>query len=191
MLTKTNDVLSTPPPEQAEDIRKQYENMTYDEMSQRIAESYKQHSELLGNRISLPSTISTSTTLDDTTVDDCYDESIIERTDIDDATKKQKCTKLFLKSASSGDLEKMQKYLETMKPFIDINAKDEDGTTPLIYAACFGKYEIAQALLQAGAKADSQDSRKEKKGEPLFFSLFSNTFSLLRWLDCPDVGNNK
>ncbi|ORE17803.1 hypothetical protein BCV71DRAFT_235489 [Rhizopus microsporus] len=158
MLTKTNDVLSTPPPEQVEDIRKQYENMTYDEMSQRIAESYKQLSELLGNRISLPSTISTSTTLDDTTVDDCYDESIIERTDIDDATKKQKCTKLFLKSASSGDLEKMQKYLETMKPFIDINAKDEDGTTPLIYAACFGKYEIAQALLQAGAKADSQDS---------------------------------
>ncbi|CEG65856.1 hypothetical protein RMATCC62417_02551 [Rhizopus microsporus] len=138
MLTKTNDVLSTPPPEQVEDIRKQYENMTYDEMSQRIAESYKQLSELL--------------------VDDCYDESIIERTDIDDATKKQKCTKLFLKSASSGDLEKMQKYLETMKPFIDINAKDEDGTTPLIYAACFGKYEIAQALLQAGAKADSQDS---------------------------------
>ncbi|ORE10127.1 hypothetical protein BCV72DRAFT_200368 [Rhizopus microsporus var. microsporus] len=52
----------------------------------------------------------------------------------------------------------MQKYLETMKPFIDINAKDEDGTTPLIYAACFGKYEIAQALLQAGAKVDSQDS---------------------------------
>ncbi|KAG0755193.1 hypothetical protein G6F62_009485 [Rhizopus arrhizus] len=155
MITKTDTILSTPPPEQTEDVRKQYENMSYDEMSQRIAESYKQLSELLGNRISLPSTISTSTTVDDA---DDYDENVIERQDMDDGLKRQKCTKLFLKSASSGDLEKVLKYLETMKPFIDINAKDEDGTTPLIYAACFGKFEIAQALLTAGAKIDSQDS---------------------------------
>jgi ankyrin repeat protein len=164
MITKTDNILSTPPPEQTEDVRKQYENMSYDEMSQRIAESYKQLSELLGNRISLPSTISTSTTVDDA---DDYDENVIERQDMDDGLKRQKCTKLFLKSASSGDLEKVLKYLETMKPFIDINAKDEDGTTPLIYAACFGKFEIAQALLTAGAKIDSQDSRKELKS-PFF-----------------------
>ncbi|CAO3671524.1 unnamed protein product [Rhizopus stolonifer] len=45
-----------------------------------------------------------------------------------------------------------------MNPFIDINAKDKDGTTSLIYAACFGKLEIAQALLAAGAQVDGQDS---------------------------------
>ncbi|CAO3691087.1 unnamed protein product [Rhizopus stolonifer] len=154
MITETDNSLFTPPPEQEEDIRKQYENMSYDEMSQRIAESYKQLSDILGNRISLPSTISTSTTVDTEELD----ENVFEREDMDDTLKRQKCTKLFLKSASSGDLERVLHYLKTKKECIDINAKDEDGTTPLIYAACFGKYEMAQALLTAGAKTESQDS---------------------------------
>lgn len=171
MITEMDNSLFTPPPEQAEDIRKQYENMSYDEMSQRIAESYKQLSDILGNRISLPSTISTSTTVDTEELD----ENVFEREDMDDTLKRQKCTKLFLKSASSGDLERVLHYLKTKKEYIDINAKDEDGTTPLIYAACFGKYEMAQALLTAGAKTEGQDSRKEafspskkKKGRILF-----------------------
>lgn len=141
MLPKSDDVLSTPPPEDSMDIRKQYEDMSYDEMSRRIAESYKQLSEILGSQVSLPSTADTIT---------------IEKEEKEE-TKRQKYTKLLLQSASKGDLDKVVECLETMNPFIDINAKDKDGTTSLIYAACFGKFEIAQALLTAGAQVDDQD----------------------------------
>ncbi|KAI9255531.1 hypothetical protein BY458DRAFT_519896 [Sporodiniella umbellata] len=139
-----------------EDLRKQFENMTFNEMSQRIAESYKQLSDILGNRISLPSTISSAAT--DTLDIEDLDDSVFEREDNDQDRKRERCTQLFLKSASSGDLEKVLHYLNTQKESIDINAKDQDGTTPLIYAACFGKYEVAHALLTAGAKVESQDA---------------------------------
>jgi ankyrin repeat protein len=152
MTTNTiaHDELSTPPPEviDQEAIRKQYENMSYNEMSQRIAESYKQLSEILGNRISLSDNTSSSTT-DET--DDISDEEGSDLTE-------QKLTKLFLKSVSTGNVDKVNEFLKN--PLLDINGKDEDGTTALIYAACFGKFEIAQALLLAGAKVDNQDSRK-------------------------------
>ncbi|KAI9281027.1 hypothetical protein BY458DRAFT_430039 [Sporodiniella umbellata] len=46
-----------------------------------------------------------------------------------------------------------------MRSCIDIDAQDDEGNTPLIYAACFGKLEIAQALIAAGAKVDVQDAR--------------------------------
>lgn len=156
-----------------EDLRKQYENMSYSEMSQRLADNYKELSEILGNRISLPTT-DNATSEDDDEVnsfeevsDDVVDdfesiEEILNNKELTKDSKTCKLQKVFLKSISSGDLEKVSSYLSNnaMKEFIDINGKDEDGTTPLIYAACFGKFEIAQALLLAGAKIDNQDSRK-------------------------------
>ncbi|KAI7905440.1 uncharacterized protein BX663DRAFT_467939 [Cokeromyces recurvatus] len=45
-----------------------------------------------------------------------------------------------------------------IRHYIDINAKDSDGTPPLIYAACFGKIDVAQVLIEAGAQIDAQDS---------------------------------
>jgi ankyrin repeat protein len=161
MTTNTNNMneLSTPPPEiDQEAIRKQYENMSHNEMSQRLAESYKQLSEILGNRISLSDISSTSTTTNDADFVEQDQVQISERTDLTQDEKKQMLNKLFLKSVSSGNVEKVNEFLSN--PLIDINGKDEDNTTALIYAACFGKFEIAQALLLAGAKLDNQDSRK-------------------------------
>lgn len=142
--------LSTLPPEviDQEAIRKQYENMSYNEMSQKIAESYKQLSEILGNNISLSDNTSSDTVDDTDGISD--DES--------SALTEQSVTKLFLKSVSTGNIDKVNEFLKN--PLLDINGKDEDGTTALIYAACFGKFEIAQTLLLAGAKIDNQDSRK-------------------------------
>lgn len=153
-----------------EELRKQYENMSYSEMSQRLADNYKELSEILGNRISLPTTDNNTSEDDDEdntfeeVLDDVDDfesiEEILKNKELTKDSKTCKLQKLFLKSISSGDLEKVSSYLsnDAMKEFIDINGKDEDGTTPLIYAACFGKFEIAQALLLAGAKIDNQDS---------------------------------
>ncbi|KAI8994774.1 hypothetical protein BDB01DRAFT_846780 [Pilobolus umbonatus] len=147
-----------------ETMRKDYENMSYDEMSKIIAESYKQISEICGNRISLPSATSSEDTADLLEDDDYVEEmtmlSIMEHTDLDEEMKKEKCTKLFLKAVSSGDLETITMYLndDRIRQYIDIDGKDEDGTTPLIYATCFGKCDIAQALLVAGANVNSQDT---------------------------------
>lgn len=155
-------------------VRQHYENMTYDEMSQRMAENYKQLSAMLGtttisNLIKESATTSAghhsdsynaaqSIVDDDDLIDD--EKAVVSRTDLDDETKRRKMTKIFCRAASSGDLEKVTQLLSQHRSLIDIDAKDEDGTTPLIYAACFGKADIAQALLAAGAKTDIQDSCK-------------------------------
>ena len=172
-------------------IRKRYESMSFDEMQQQMAESYRQLSEVLGNRVSItPSAITDSTlssssssssstydnntmattTLDVTDNDD--EQTIIERNDLDDATKRTKMNKLFSRAASGGDVAKVTQLLkdEQYSSYIDIDAKDEDGATPLIYAACFGKVEMTQILLEAGAKTDIQDSCKS------FFFHFSFFF---------------
>ncbi|KAG1111577.1 hypothetical protein G6F42_014981 [Rhizopus arrhizus] len=157
--TSTTNVneLSTPPPEiDQEAMRKQFENMSSNEMSQHFAESYKQLSEILGNRISLSDNSSTSTTTNDADFMEQDQAQISERTDLTLDEKKAMLNKLFLKSVSSGNVEKVNEFLSN--PLIDIDGKDEDNTTALIYAACFGKFEIAQALLLAGAKLDNQDS---------------------------------
>ncbi|KAI8100071.1 uncharacterized protein BX664DRAFT_382510 [Halteromyces radiatus] len=148
-----------------ETIRKQYENMSYDEMTQRLAESYKQLSDILGTRDITPSSTSSDKTnsMDfhfEDDMDDLNEQQLLENTQLDDNTKRIKMSKLFWRAASSGDIDKVQLFLQDSKykPFIDIDVKDEDGTTPLIYAACFGKMDIAQALLSSGAKIDIQDS---------------------------------
>ncbi|CAO3617501.1 unnamed protein product [Cunninghamella blakesleeana] len=150
-----------------EAIKKQYENMSYDEMSQHLAESYKQLTDILGTHDITPSSTSsdkTSSTEGDhdtfDPIEDLDEYQLLENKDIDDTTKKSKMTKLFWRASSAGDLEKVNLFLndDQLKPFIDMDAKDEDGTTPLIYAACFGKTDIAHALLSAGAKIDIQDS---------------------------------
>ncbi|KAG2236197.1 hypothetical protein INT48_003816 [Thamnidium elegans] len=146
----TNDITTA---DEGENLRKQYENMSYNEMSLKLAENYKQLQELLGNRISIP------TTEESSDYEEEDDEEEEEEVDIEQQQKEEK-TKLFLKSVSSGDVEKVKYYLEQEIDDIDINGKDEDGTTPLIYAACFGKFEISQLLLSAGANIDNQDGLK-------------------------------
>ncbi|ORZ11847.1 hypothetical protein BCR42DRAFT_96944 [Absidia repens] len=166
--------------DEADDIiRKQYENMTYDEMSQRLAENYKQLSDILETRDITPSSTSSDKTnsmegdrpqllQEGEGDDDSLDEQqIVDNNDLDEYTKKRKLTKLFWRAASSGDSDKVHTLLQndTTKALVDIDAKDEDGTTPLIYAACFGKVDIARILLSSGAKIDIQDSLCGCRGE--------------------------
>lgn len=165
--------------ESTESVRKRYESMTFDEMSQQMAESYRQLSQVLGHRVSTPSATSSDKTTDTPTYDipdddnhddddyDAYndnmdDERIVDRDDVSDAIKRRKMNTLLSRSASSGDTAKVNQLLSDpkLRAYIDVDAKDDDGGTPLIYAACFGKVEIAQALLDAGAKTNIQDSCK-------------------------------
>ncbi|KAI9483522.1 MAG: hypothetical protein EXX96DRAFT_478865 [Benjaminiella poitrasii] len=124
-------------------------------MSKRLAENCRQLSEfLVDKRISLLSDTTTQSSL----ADNCnyFDE---EEDDFEDTVSQKQ--KTFLKSVSSGNLESVEEHLSKIASLgFDLNAKDEEnGTTALIYAACFGKFEIAEALLNAGAQIDIQDSR--------------------------------
>jgi hypothetical protein len=90
------------------------------------------------------------------------EQTVLNHTKIDNAEKRNLITKIFTRAASNGDARKIRHMLsqEQLLPFIDIDRQDEDGTTPLIYAACFGALEVLIALLEAGANANTQDKCK-------------------------------
>ena len=52
--------------------------------------------------------------------------------------KKDILQKALNKAASNGDVERIERILKgKAKDFVDVDAPDEEGTTPLIYASCF------------------------------------------------------
>ncbi|KAI9358441.1 hypothetical protein BD770DRAFT_419792 [Pilaira anomala] len=116
-------------------------------MSQHMEESNRQISEMLS---STSSSVSTTGTIETTT------EVLVSEQD-DSPTE---YTTLFTRLASNGDTEKLRKLLSDpdIRGLIDMNARDNEGTPPLIYAACFGKIEVAQILIEFGANIDAQDS---------------------------------
>ncbi|OBZ87085.1 Dilute domain-containing protein C25B8.08 [Choanephora cucurbitarum] len=129
-------------------LQKKYESMSIEEMSQYLAESNKQMSKMLNATVTNTSSYSELTT-------SAENEANGQQSD-----PHKKWTALFVRSASNGDVEKMKEILadESIRPLVDINAPDNDGTPPLIYAACFGKVEVAQVLIEAGANINAQDS---------------------------------
>ncbi|KAL5606671.1 hypothetical protein BROUX41_003067 [Berkeleyomyces rouxiae] len=61
-------------------------------------------------------------------------------------------------AASNGDIDRVKRILDgRAKALVDVNAFDEDGTPPLIYAACFGHESVVEALINAGAQVNIQD----------------------------------
>lgn len=57
--------------------------------------------------------------------------------------KKSMLQRALHMAASNGDLEHLTKILNgKARPFVDINAPDEDGTPPLVYASCFVSSKI-------------------------------------------------
>lgn len=67
------------------------------------------------------------------------DESEIANDDnLTDSEKTDKLQKALNMAASNGDVERIRRLLGgKARIYIDINAEDEDGTPPLIYASCF------------------------------------------------------
>lgn len=134
-------------------LQKKYEAMSFEEMSKHMAESNRQMSELLTTSMSSSLSASTLDTIISVTEEP---EEINE----EEEEPHKKYTRLFTRAASNGDINKVKEMLsdEEIRCHIDINARDSDGTPPLIYAACFGKIEIAQILIDYGALVDTQDS---------------------------------
>ncbi|KAF9117031.1 hypothetical protein BGX27_005581 [Mortierella sp. AM989] len=81
---------------------------------------------------------------------------IIERP-IPEEEKKTKISTLFARAASNGDLNRIIDILDNFRDWVDINTHEEDGSTPLIYASCFGQTAAVFMLLDAGASVDERD----------------------------------
>lgn len=59
--------------------------------------------------------------------------------------KKDILQKALNMAASNGDVERIQRILSgKAKDYVDINAPDEEGTAPLIYASCFVSVRYSQ-----------------------------------------------
>lgn len=66
------------------------------------------------------------------------DDAIADDEKMSDEEKKDALQKSLNMAASNGDVAKITKLLGgKAKTYIDVNAPDEDGTPPLIYASCF------------------------------------------------------
>jgi len=61
--------------------------------------------------------------------------------------KKDILQKALNMAASNGDVERIQRILNgKARPLVDLDAPDDEGTSPLIYASCF--VSKTQALVQ-------------------------------------------
>ena len=80
------------------------------------------------------------------------DEDIIAMsTDLSEAEKKDLLQKALNMAASNGDVDRIKRILNgKAKQFVDLDAPDEEGTAPLIYASCFVRFlTIVKFLLVA------------------------------------------
>lgn len=79
--------------------------------------------------------------------------------------KEKKLSETLGRAASHGDIQTIRQIVmdQRLRPYLNLDASDDDendGSTPLIYASCFGKLDIVKYLLQVGAKVDVQDKSK-------------------------------
>ena len=86
------------------------------------------------------------------------DSAIILDKSLSEDEKKRLLQKSLHMAASNGDIDRVRRLITgDAKSFIDVNAADDEGTAPLIYASCFGHHEVVSALLGAHAFVDQQD----------------------------------
>lgn len=113
------------------------------------------------------STALSTTTHEDLEAEDEEEESnrvldylLLQHEDLNE----QKLSEILCRAASRGDIRTVRHIMmeERLHPYLNVDASDDDEnkTTPLIYASCFGKLEIVKYLLQVGAKVDIQDKSK-------------------------------
>jgi hypothetical protein len=66
------------------------------------------------------------------------EETIAMSEELSEAEKKELLQKALNMAASNGDVDRIHRILGgKAKPFVDLDAPDEEGTAPLIYASCF------------------------------------------------------
>lgn len=74
--------------------------------------------------------------------------------------KKEMLQKVLNMAASNGNVDQVNKILTgSAKEYVDMNAQDDDGTPPLIYASCFVRGTPRIGLWETEANMDSRATR--------------------------------
>lgn len=69
---------------------------------------------------------------------DADEDSIFASKDLSEEDKTSILQKMLHNASSNGDVDRVRRILQGKpKQYIDINAPDEEGTAPIIYASCF------------------------------------------------------
>ncbi|KAI9811035.1 MAG: hypothetical protein M1826_003336 [Phylliscum demangeonii] len=94
--------------------------------------------------------------------------------------KRETLQKALNMAASNGDVDRIQRLVHgKARTFVDVNAPDEEGTAPLIYASCFGHEDVVQALIDAGANVDVQD---RNQWSPLMWAMTNRHKAIAKML---------
>jgi ankyrin repeat protein len=74
--------------------------------------------------------------------------AVVDDTHLSDEEKTLQLQTLFSRAASNGDIRCVRSMLQgPARTLFDIDAEDEDGSTPLIHAACFGHADVIRARI--------------------------------------------
>lgn len=80
--------------------------------------------------------------------DDPLVRAVVDDSHISEQEKTTQLQSLFSRAASNGDIRCVRSMLHSAaREYIDIDAEDEDGNTPLIHAACFGHADVVRACI--------------------------------------------
>jgi hypothetical protein len=91
--------------------------------------------------------------------DEAQDESLIATSDLSLDERKSALQKALIMAASNGDLERIETILQS-RALVDLDAADDEGSTPLIYASCFVRASPGGRL----SSSDMPGSRCSGKG---------------------------
>lgn len=87
------------------------------------------------------------------------EEAIATDTKLPDANKRESLQRILNLSSSNGDITRLSRLLGgKARGYVDLEKPDDDGTPPLIYAACFGHADVVELLLETGVPVDQKDS---------------------------------
>lgn len=85
------------------------------------------------------------------------EDSIIADNRLSNAEKQTMLQKSLQMAASNGDIERVSRLVDgSAKEYINVNAPDEEGTAPLIYASCFVNKRYT-SLVWTNADEDARD----------------------------------
>lgn len=88
------------------------------------------------------------------------EDSILADTKLSETKKKVQLQKSLHNAASNGDVGRVGRLLHgTAKNYIDVNAPDEEGIAPIIYASCFVSPHLWSPMQQLGLRSSGSSRR--------------------------------